>query len=73
MSKKNNEYPRKLAFLVIAFVLMALAYFIGVSREQSNQLKLHDDEDQQNSQLLEKQIKSLKDELDNTKSLKTSN
>lgn len=71
--KIQDDYSRKFVFLVVFIVLIALAYFVGVSREQSKQLKLHDDEDQKNTQLLDKQIKALRDEFDNTKSLKTSN
>lgn len=75
MSRKNqnNDYPRKMVFLLVAVLLIVLAYFLGVSRERSRQLKVNSTDDNQSTLQLEKQIKSLKDELDNTKSSKTSN
>ena len=62
-----------MVFLLVAVLLIVLAYFLGVSRERSRQLKVNSTDDNQSTLQLEKQIKSLKDELDNTKSSKTSN
>lgn len=69
MSKKQNDYPRKFVFLIVFILCVVLAYVAGIKQGQSNQTKSNQ-RDQVYTQSLEKQIKSLRDELDNTKSLK---
>lgn len=69
MSKKQNEYRRKFVFLIVFILCVVAAYITGIKQEQRRQLKSSQKE-QVYTQALEKQIKALRDELDNTKSLK---